>query len=100
MVKKEMPDGQPVKFEEAMKRLEKIVERLEGGGAALDESLALYEEGISLYRQCSSKLEEAKKKIEILTQDGSGGRSGGGGKMKPELFNFESDENDKNLNLG
>ncbi len=75
-------DIKPVKFEDALKRLEKIVERLEGGDAALEESLSLYEEGISLFRQCSSKLEEAKKKVEILTK-------GSGGKLKAENFAIE-----------
>ena len=75
-------EGKPVKFEEAMKRLEKIVESLEAGDAPLDESLSLYEEGISLFRQCSSKLEEARKKVEILTKSG-------GGKLKAEPFRIE-----------
>ena len=72
-----------VKFEDALKRLEKIVEKLEGGDAALEESLSLYEEGISLFKHCSSKLEEAKKKVEILTKDGAQG------KLKPQPFNAE-----------
>ena len=71
-----------VKFEDALKRLEKIVEKLEAGDVPLEESLSLYEEGISLFKHCSSKLEEAKKKVEILTREGSGG------KLKPEPFNM------------
>ena len=35
-----------MKFEEALKRLEKIVEELENGSLSLDESLEKYEEGI------------------------------------------------------
>ncbi len=69
MTKKEAgPELKNIKFEEALKNLEIIVEKLEGGEIDLDESLALYEEGISLFRHCSKKLEEAKKKIEILTK--------------------------------
>ncbi len=79
-MKKEMPESKNVKFEEALKRLEKIVEKLEAGDVPLEESLELYEEGITLFRHCSSKLEEAKKKVEILTKEGSGK------KMKAEPF--------------
>ncbi|MBL7158202.1 MAG: exodeoxyribonuclease VII small subunit [Candidatus Omnitrophica bacterium] len=61
-----------VKFEDALKKLEKIVEALETGELSLDASLEKYEEGIKLVRLCQKKLEEAKKKIEILvkTKDG------------------------------
>jgi exodeoxyribonuclease VII small subunit len=60
-------------FEEALKRLEEIVQRMEGGDLALEESLALFEEGVRLTRVCSQRLEEAEKKIEILTRDEKGG---------------------------
>ena len=62
-----------MKFEEALKRLEKIVEELEDGSLSLDESLEKYEEGIKLSKACSKKLEVARKKVEILlkSEDGS-----------------------------
>ena len=62
-----------MKFEEALKRLEKIVEELENGSLSLDESLEKYEEGIKLSKMCSKKLEVARKKVEILlkSEDGS-----------------------------
>jgi exodeoxyribonuclease VII small subunit len=62
-----------MKFEEALKKLEKIVEDLEDGNLPLDESLEKYEEGIKLSRMCAKKLEVAKKKVEILlkSEDGS-----------------------------
>lgn len=74
------PKNGSKKFEDALHRLEKIVEELEAGDVPLEESLALYEEGISLFRHCSTKLEEAKKKVEILAKKGSG-------KLEPEPFN-------------
>ena len=55
-----------VKFEEALKKLEGIVGQLETGDLALEASLAKYEEGIKLVRLCQKKLEQAKKKVEIL----------------------------------
>lgn len=62
-----------MKFEEALKKLEKIVAELEDGNLSLDESLQKYEEGISLSKMCSKKLEIAKKKVELLlkSEDGS-----------------------------
>ncbi len=59
-----------LKFEEAIKRLEIIVDKMESGRMELEESLSLFEEGIKLVRVCSSKLEEAKKKVEILVKKG------------------------------
>ncbi len=62
-----------MKFEEALKKLEKIVDDLEDGNLSLDDSLEKYEEGIRLSKMCSKKLEVAKKKVEILlkSEDGS-----------------------------
>ena len=61
-----------IKFEEALKKLEKIVGDLEAGKLPLDESLKKYEEGIKLVQSCSRILETAQKKVEVLTKkDGS-----------------------------
>ena len=62
-----------MKFEDGLKRLEKIVEELESGNISLDDSLEKYEEGIKLSKACSRKLEIARKKVEILlkSEDGS-----------------------------
>jgi exodeoxyribonuclease VII small subunit len=61
-----------MKFEEALKKLEKIVEDLEDGNLSLDESLEKYEEGIRLSKMCAKKLEVAKKKVEILLKSEDG----------------------------
>ena len=71
-----------IKFEDALKKLEKIVELLETGELSLDASLEKYEEGIKLVRFCQKKLEEAKKKIEILVKTKDG-------KIKLEPFDAE-----------
>jgi exodeoxyribonuclease VII small subunit len=55
-------------FEEALARLEKIVKTLEDGDLPLEESLRLFEEGVSLTRLCASKLEEAQRRIDVLTR--------------------------------
>jgi len=62
-----------MKFEDGLKKLEKIVKDLEDGNLSLDDSLEKYEEGIRLSKMCAKKLEVAKKKVEILlkSEDGS-----------------------------
>jgi exodeoxyribonuclease VII small subunit len=60
------------KFEDALNKLEKIVSKLEEGDLPLDESLKLFEEGIRLSRFCNQKLDEAEKKVEILSKGKDG----------------------------
>lgn len=61
-----------LKFEDALKRLEKIVEELEGGNLGLEESLKKYEEGVQLSQFCTKKLNEAQKKVQILSKKSAG----------------------------
>ena len=53
-------------FEEALGRLETIVEELEGGSLSLEQSLARYEEGMRLSRRLTQTLDQAEKRIERL----------------------------------
>jgi exodeoxyribonuclease VII small subunit len=57
-------------FEEALTKLEGIVEGLESGDLTLDVALRRYEEGIRLSRQCAQRLEDAEAKIEVLMKEG------------------------------
>jgi exodeoxyribonuclease VII small subunit len=59
-----------LKFEEALNRLNSIVERLEEGDLTLEDSLALFEEGQLLAAHCNQLLEQAELKVEALTADG------------------------------
>lgn len=61
-----------IKFEDALKKLEKIVEDLERGDLSLDDALKRYQEGIDLARTCAQRLESAKKKIEVLSKNKKG----------------------------
>ena len=56
-------------FEEALERLETIVEELEGGSLSLEQSLARYEEGIRLSRRLTQTLDKAEKRIERLVEE-------------------------------
>jgi exodeoxyribonuclease VII small subunit len=61
-----------MKFEEAYKRLEEILQAMNSGKVELDDSLKLYEEADKLIVACQKKLTEAEKKIEILVKNRSG----------------------------
>ena len=85
-MKKEGRGGRkkPESFEDALKRLEEIVQRMESGDLALEDSLGLFEEGVRLTRVCSQRLDEAEKKIELLTRDEKGGVKAES--VDPDLF--------------
>ena len=54
-------------FETSLIELERIVRELESGDVNLDQSLKRFEQGIELYKKCRSTLENAEKKIKILS---------------------------------
>jgi len=61
-----------IKFEDALARLEEIVDTLEAGNLPLEDSLKAFEEGVGLARRCARYLDEAEKRIELLTKDEGG----------------------------
>lgn len=65
-------------YEDAVKKLESIVEAMEGEDLPLETLLARYEEGTRLARACQEKLAEAELKIKQLEKT-----AGGELKLKP-----------------
>lgn len=74
-----MPGSQPplasaaaeeLPFEEALNRLEQVVDRLEQGDLELEASLAAFEEGVKLSRRCATQLEAAEQRVEVLMREG------------------------------
>lgn len=59
-------------FENAMKRLEGVVQELESGDLSLDQALKKFQEGIKLSKFCARKLDEAEEKVSILLRDEDG----------------------------
>ena len=57
-------------FESALGELETIVKTLEDGNLSLEQSLELFERGVELSRFCHTRLEEAERRIEVLTEEG------------------------------
>jgi exodeoxyribonuclease VII small subunit len=59
-------------FETSLEELERIVRELERGDLPLEKSLELFEQGVKLSRACQERLNEAERRIEILTRDTQG----------------------------
>ena len=72
-------------FEEALKKLEDIVETMESDDLPLETLLARYEEGSRLVKVCQEKLAEAELKIQQLEKNTAGEM-----KLKPLEADVES----------
>lgn len=57
-------------FESALRELESIVDTLERGEMPLEQSLEMFERGVRLSRFCHARLEDAERRIEVLTERG------------------------------
>jgi exodeoxyribonuclease VII small subunit len=58
-------------FEEAMNKLEQIVDRLEEGDVPLEEAIQFYKEGMELSKLCHDKLKSVEEQLtQIITEDG------------------------------
>lgn len=65
------PEPEP-SFEEALKRLEQVVEAMEGEDLPLETLLARFEEGTRLAQACQAKLAEAELRLQQLERNGAG----------------------------
>lgn len=52
-----------ITYEEASRKLEKIIEKLESGTLSMSEAVKLFEEGKNLTKICYEHLEKAKGKL-------------------------------------
>jgi exodeoxyribonuclease VII small subunit len=60
-------------FEDALTRLETLVEKMESGEGTLEQSLDWFEEGMSLIKSCRQELESAEQKVKELIKNSEGG---------------------------
>jgi exodeoxyribonuclease VII small subunit len=72
-------------FEDALKKLESLVEAMESEDLPLEALLAKYEEGTRLVKICQEKLAEAELKIRQLEKNAAG-------EMKLKPLGEEMDE--------
>ncbi|HAV63895.1 MAG TPA: exodeoxyribonuclease VII small subunit [Verrucomicrobiales bacterium] len=77
--------SQDVTFEEALKKLEAIVEEMESDELPLEDLIGHYEQGTQLAAVCQKKLAEAALKIQKLEKNAAGDLE-----LKP--FPLEEDE--------
>lgn len=62
---------QTLSFEEAMGKLEVLVDRLEEGDVPLEEAISIYKDGMELSKLCHVKLKQVEEQLtQILTDDG------------------------------
>lgn len=64
--------GNELPFEEALQKLEDIVESMESGDLPLESLLARFEEGTRLVKTCQTRLEEAELKVSKLEKNRAG----------------------------
>lgn len=83
MSSKPKPAEAKPNFENAMDRLELIVEQMESGKLALEELIVRYEEGMNLVKVCQERLASAEQKIDIIARNSAG---------KPFVKRFEPTE--------
>lgn len=66
-----MTNEQKLSFEEAMNKLEQIVDKLEEGDVPLEEAIGFYKEGMELSKLCHDKLKSVEEQLtQIITEDG------------------------------
>ena len=66
-----MDEKKELSFEEAMTKLEEIVNKLEDGDVPLEKAIQYYQEGMQLSKFCSDKLSNVEKQMEqIMNEQG------------------------------
>lgn len=62
-------DNKTLSFDQAMQRLQQVVNQLDSADLSLEESLTLFEEGLKLSSQCNLQLKEFEEKIDSITDE-------------------------------
>ncbi len=73
-------------FEQAISKLEEIVDMLESNTLPLEKALEVFQQGITLVNKCNAKLKEAEGTVEILLRDRDG-------QLKEAEFDIDDGEN-------
>lgn len=84
-------------FEQAIGRLQEIVEKVETGQIGLEEAITQYEAGVKLVQHCKQILEGAERKIEILSKGLDGQLASGpfAARLNGEQAEPEEDEDSR-----
>jgi len=84
------PAVESLVFEEALGRLDEVVEVLEEGQISLEEALTLYEEGVLMAERCQHMLDQAELRLQRLVVNNEADSSGGSSNEDEEAFVLES----------
>ena len=79
---------QKLNFEQAMEKLEKIVEQLESGELSLEDSVKAFEDGVELSRLCKKMLESAEDRVKKIVEKAEG-------ELDLELFEEPDEESNE-----
>lgn len=71
-------------FEQALEKLDAIVEKMEAGGLSLEDSLKHFEQGVKLTKECQTTLKAAEQKVKVLLEKNG----------KTELADFVIEDNE------
>lgn len=55
--------NESIRFEEAMLKLDGVVQKLETGDVPLEDAISLYKKGMELSAYCHEKLQDAEKQL-------------------------------------
>ena len=64
-----VPDATPLRYEDALAELERLVQRMEDGQLPLDQLLDNYRRGAELLESCRSRLAALEEQVKVL-EDG------------------------------
>ena len=59
-------------YEQALARLEEVIDLMESGGPSLQELFELYKEGVELTQLCAEQLNTVEKEVTVLRQTAEG----------------------------
>ena len=65
-----MEDNKAKTIEESFVAIEEIISKLESGEVTLDESFALYKSGMEELQSANAKIEQTKKAVMAISNDG------------------------------
>jgi len=69
--KSDTPDSKALSFEQAIDRLEAMIDDIESGEVGREEAIARYEQGQSLVKRCRTILDKAEERIAELAPPGN-----------------------------
>ena len=64
--------SEKIDFENTLLMLDEIVKKLESGNMSLDESINAFEEAVKLIGVCNKHLENAERRVRLLTEGADG----------------------------